>query len=118
MGYEGKKLMSAFQTAQLDEKDSDCGSTGYIEVTLDKSNKGFFEYRYMIEGDKLVLLTPDNMNDYMNKEVKMRSPLYCKGQHICNKCMGDLYFKEDIQNIGTLTDRVSSTIMQKRKEVI
>ena len=112
-GYLSKEVRSAFQHIMLDKKDSDCGTKKFLTITLDKTNIKLFLYRYIKKGDGLVLLTPDNMNDYMNKEVKMRSPLYCKGQNICNKCMGDLYFKEDIQNIGTLTDRVSSTIMQK-----
>ena len=103
--------MSAFQTAQLDEKDSDCGSTGYIEVTLDKTNKGFFEYRYMIEGNKLILLTPDNMKDYLGKTIKLRSPMFCKGDKYCNKCFGELYYMLNIKNVGILANRIGTKLL-------
>ena len=65
MGYEGKKLMAAFQGCQLDEPGSDCGSNGYLELTLTKDLTKFFQYRYIIEGKKLVLLTPENIKDYI-----------------------------------------------------
>ena len=58
------------------------------------------------------MLTGDNMDKYIDKVVKMRSPMYCIGDKLCNKCAGELYYKIGIKNIGLTTSSVGSSFLQ------
>ena len=111
-GYESKKMFASFQNIVLDEKDSDCGSKNYLQITLTKANVDMFLYRYMIESNgSLTLLGRNNMNKYIGRLVKFRSPMYCIGKKICNKCAGEMYYKLGIMNAGLTTSRISSSIL-------
>lgn len=110
-GYFSKQIIAALQAVVMDKKGSDCGSKGYLTVRINDYNTKDFLYRYIIENGKLVLIDDDNIKKYINKEVKMRSPMYCIGNKICRTCLGLMYEKLDISNIGLTTARVSSTLL-------
>lgn len=112
-GYMTKKYLSAYQTMVLDRVGSDCGTIKYKEISINQNNYKLFLYRYIIVGDKLVLLDDEKLNKYINRTVKMRSPLYCTSSKICSKCAGELFYKLGIENIGLTTVKVSSTLMNK-----
>ena len=101
------------QTEVLADKDSDCGSKGYLTITLPQKGYDDFIYRYIIEGDKLICLTPEVITKYIGKTVKMRSPMYCIGygkeKHLCNKCAGDFYYMLGKKNIGLVCSRPAET---------
>jgi len=107
-GYEGKKMMAAFQTLVLDEKDTDCGSKHYLKIFITKENKDFFTYRYIKKGSSLVLTTPENIDSYIGSYIELRSPMYCSGKKICNKCAGELYYILGMKNIGLTANKVTS----------
>lgn len=110
-GYETKKYFASYQHLVLDEHGSDCGSKGFRLVKITKDNKSKLLYRYIIEGSKLVLLTIDNISNYAGKFVKMRSPLYCVGDKICNKCMGELFYRLGIKNVGLTASSIGSNYL-------
>lgn len=110
-GYETKKINNATQTISLDEAGSDCGTTQYLKITIPAGMKNMFYYRYILDGGKLLMLTEGNISNYLDKEVMMRSPLYCKTDKICNKCAGELYYKMGIKNAGLLSSTMSGSIM-------
>lgn len=112
-GYEYKKIASALQGLVAGEKGSDCGTKLYKELLVDKDISKMILYRYIIEGDKLVLLTPDNINSYIGKKIKLRTPLYCKANHFCNKCMGELYYLMNLQNVGLTASRVGTALLNE-----
>lgn len=112
-GYMTKKYLSAYQTMVLDKQGSDCGTIGYKELVLTKQNYKLFIYRYIVVGGKLVLLDDEQIKKYIGRNIKLRSPLYCISNKICNKCAGELFYKLGIENIGLTTTRVSSTLMNK-----
>jgi len=62
---------------------------------------------------QLILLDADNIDKYIGKKVKIRSPLYCTTDKICSKCAGELYYRLEMKNLGLIGDRIASTIMQK-----
>jgi hypothetical protein len=101
------------QSETLADEGSDCGTTGYLSITI--PNKGYddFLYRYIIEKGKLICLTPDVITKYAGKVVKLRSPMYCIGvgkeKHLCNKCAGDFYYKLGKRNIGLLCSKPAET---------
>lgn len=109
-GYMGKQMQSAFQHIILDEPNSDCGTKKLLDIEIEDQYKSLFTYRYIMEKDKEVLLTPENIKSYVGKRVKMRSPMYCKGDKICNKCAGELYYNMDVRNVGLLCNRTGNTI--------
>ena len=110
-GYETKKINNAMQTLVLDDKDTDCGTKQYNRVTITKDTSVLFIDRYIIDGGRLVLLSSDNINKYIDKEVLLRSPMFCKGDRICNKCAGELFYKLGVKNAGLLTSTLSGTLM-------
>jgi len=115
-GYLSKKLIATLQDVETADKDTDCGTKEYLETKIDPYFKNELMYMYMIEGNKLVLLTPYNFDKYIGKVVKFRSPMYCKWQppHICNKCVGEHPYELGLKTIGLATVRESSTLMNKR----
>lgn len=115
-GYLTKQLIAALQTETLAEPGSDCGSKAYIPFTLTEKNAKDFLFRYIVEGDKLVKLTEDNISNYIGKEVKLRSPMTCIGykKHICNICFGDQGYILGIKNVGLTCATLSSTITQSK----
>lgn len=110
-GYQAKSLSAALQAVELDKAGSDCGSKGYIEVTMKASQTKDFLYRYIIENGKYVLLEPETIGKYVGKKVKMRSPMYCVGKKLCRRCAGLMYEKLGITSVGMTASRAASTLM-------
>ncbi len=117
-GYKTKELLAACGAEVLDpNKGSDCGSVRYLERLCTKEDTSDFLYRYIIDGDKLVMLDRDNISKYYGKVVKMRSPQYCRGvngnQHVyCNVCMGDYFYKINKLNVGLLSATITGVTMK------
>lgn len=99
-GTWSKYLSAAMQNVQLDVAGSDCGTTQTLLVTIDKQHLKAFQYNYCIVNGKNVLMTPEFLSNNIGKQIHMRTPMYCKGKKICNKCMGDLMYKLGIKNVG------------------
>jgi len=110
-GYFSKQIIAMMQAVELDEKNSDCGSKNFLRTTIHKSQEGDYLYRYVKDGSKLVLITRENISKYTGKPIMLRSPMYCIGDKICNKCAGDLYYKLGIKNAGLTASRASSTLL-------
>jgi hypothetical protein len=110
-GYMTKKYNNAMQTTMLDAPGSDCGTKETLDVFVYPELKTMFLYRYIVEGGKLVLIDQSNIDRYVGKTIHMRSPMYCVGDKICNKCAGELYYKMGIKNFGLLVNTVSGNMM-------
>ncbi len=113
-GYLTKQLLSALQTEVLGPVGSDCGTHKTLEVTITKKNADDFLYRYIVENGKLVELTTDVIGSYIGKTVKLRSPMLCIGKTLCNHCMGNLFYKLGITNVGLSAATVSATILKAK----
>lgn len=111
-GYATKKFFAAYQAVTLDKRGSDCGSKAYREVTITKNNSQRLMYRWIVQGEKLVMLDSHNIDSFIGKKVKMRSPLYCTGNKLCSKCAGDLYYRLGIENIGLTTSSVGANLLK------
>ena len=110
-GYFSKQLTAAFQGIVLDKPGSDCGSNGYLEIIITPWNKKDLIYRNIIEGGKLIQLTDNNIDKFLYKKVKLRSPMFCIGNKLCRTCAGAMYEKLGIDNIGLTTSKVASTML-------
>lgn len=111
-GYKFKEMSSALQAIVCDEPGTDCGSKGYIEVTMTPSNKHEYLYRYIIEGKKLVLLDDTNIDKYINKPVKMRDAMYCIGDKLCATCAGEQFNKLNIKSVGLASSKIGSIMVK------
>ena len=111
-GYMSKQLLAAMQNTVLDEKGTDCHSKKTLQVKLTPKNKSDFLYRYIVEGGKLVCLTPNVIDKYIGKVVNMRSPMYCKNKKKCNICSGDMSYKLGVVNVGLGCSRVATTLLR------
>lgn len=69
-------------------------------------------YSYIVEGSKLIELTSENRNKYLNKEVKFRFSALCEAKdgYFCNKCVGNLFYRLGISNVGNVTPQIPSKI--------
>jgi hypothetical protein len=111
-GYESKKLSAAFQNIVLDQEGSDCGTQKTIKQHITKGNANMFMYRYVKEKTgRLTLLTSDNISQYHDKVVELRSPMYCTSKQYCSKCAGELYYKLGIKNVGIISNRVGTSLL-------
>lgn len=113
-GYLTKQFYSVYQSIVLDEPETNCGSKGYITITLTKENVNSYMYQNIIENDKLITLTPENQDQYIGKTIKLRSPMYCLSDKICSACAGRRFYIMGLRNVGLTTGRVSNTLMSKQ----
>ena len=115
-GYMLKELIAAMQTEVISEdRESDCGSKMFIHKKITTKNLKDNMYRYIKGNDgKLVQLTKDNSNEYIDKVVEMRSPMYCigvgKNKCLCSRCAGDFYYKLGKLDIGLSTGSLAGTL--------
>lgn len=110
-GYLEKLFLRAFQHLTLDPPGSNCGTKRYLEVELSPKNIGLWMYSYVIgHGGQLTEITSDNKDKYIGKKVKLRFSALCESKTgICNKCMGNLYYRLGYkQNAGTSLTQIPS----------
>lgn len=103
VGGEFEKLfVAAYQNISLDPKGSDCGTKGYIKVTLTDKNISDYMYCYVINNNgSLTLIDSTNKDSFVGKTVKMRFSSMCQSKTgICNKCAGELFYLLDDYRVG------------------
>ena len=112
-GYWEKLFLRAFQHLTLGPAGSDCGTKRTITITIDKKIASMVMYCYVVEGNRLVELTSDNINNYIGKTVKMRFSSLCeykeKGK-ICNVCAGNFFYRAGFKNVGVALPQLASRI--------
>lgn len=106
-----KQYYAAYQSIQCDEEGTDCGSKLGLELTLTDGNIEKYYYQYVIINKGYDLLTPDNKEKYLYKKVKLRSPMFCKGDKICSICAGRRFYIMGIKNAGLTTGRITNTML-------
>jgi hypothetical protein len=115
-GYKEKQFTNATQHVTVLPKGSDCGTTRTITVTLTKKNIKDWMYCFVKEGNKYVEITTENRDKYIGKTVQMRYSSMCankKDGAICEKCMGTLYNRIGIKNVGLGTMICMSSLKNK-----
>jgi hypothetical protein len=100
--------------------EDDCGSTEYFEQFMTKSNWYKFNLRWIYDDElnKEIMITYINKDNYINKTIKLRSPMHCKCKDgICKKCSGDIYINLHSKYLGiiaaqTLGERSTQLILR------
>ena len=110
-GYLVKKLMALLQSVKGYK--GDCKTTKYWRTTR-KDPKDLL-YRYIMVDGKPLLVTKNNVNEYLNKEVDLRSSLFCHHKDgLCSTCLGELAFamhQKDVINIGIDTVYIGNILL-------
>lgn len=111
-GYWEKLFMAAFQSTVLLEPGSDCGTKRHITMNVTSDNIDSIMYSYVIEGSKLTEITSENRDSFIGKKIKLRFSSMCeaKGECICNKCAGNLFYRMGIKNVGAATPQIPSKL--------
>ena len=110
-GYLTKQYYAAYQSIQCDEHGTDCGSKLGLEILLTKDNIEKYFYQYIIDGNKYTMLSRENADKWVNKKVTIRSPMFCKNDHICNICAGERFYIMGIKNVGLTLGRITNTLL-------
>lgn len=110
-GYESKKYNSDFQNVEIDYDTEDCGTTKYLTITIPEKLKNLFLYRYIIENGKFVETTPENIDKYAGKTVKLRSPMFCKGDKLCKHCAGTLFQRIQMNRPGLIASNITGNLL-------
>lgn len=109
-GYSTKLLLNAFNSLSISEPD--CNTPETLSVFANNINR--YKYRYIKDRRSgLVLLTPDNMQQYEGKLIQLRSPMLCRSKKgICEVCFGDLWKHNRMKNnLSVYVTNISSSIM-------
>jgi hypothetical protein len=116
-GAKTKEFSTAFESLVI-EPNSDCKSTKTIAIEVTKENKQDMKWRWIIEKGTFVLLTPDNIDQYMGKVVECRAPIYCLSENLCEKCTGELYKRLGIVNAGLSLNKITGIFLNKLLKVM
>lgn len=110
-GYWEKLFLRAFQHLSLDEAGTDCGTNKTITIHITDSLLEMVMYNYVVEGSKLVEITSENCDSYVNKTVKMRFSSCCEGKKgICSKCGGNMFYRAEYKDVGVTTPQLASRL--------
>jgi len=88
-GESTKTIYRMVGTIRIEE--DDCGTSLGIPVRIKEENaKGMIDF-WVIDGKQSVLLTKDNIESYIGKDLLLRSPVTCKteGRNVCKRCVGE-----------------------------
>lgn len=112
-GYLAKKFNQTLNAVTADKKGSDCGTKLTLDVHLYKSMRDQYLNRYIVDNGKLVELTNDNIDKYIDTDVKMRSPLFCKCEEpqYCNMCIGNQPYLLGLENFGLAMSRIPNKLL-------
>ena len=111
-GYMSKIILAVLQSVHLDpDPKSDCGTHQTIPFTITKFNKGHVLFRNILDGGKIVNLTPDTVDSYIGKRVRMFSPQCCLNKSICAKCGGRSFLNLGVRNAGLMVTEMTDVLL-------
>lgn len=98
-GYLARK--TAFACSNIILSKEDCGTKKYLNFKVTENLANSIIGRYYVEDNQLKLI--ENPKDIINKEIQLRSPLYCKSlDGVCYICYGKLSEEVETDKVGLL----------------
>lgn len=93
----------------------DCNTNDYLEIFTDKDIIKRLLWRYCLDdNNKLIKITTTNYKQFINKKIKVRSPILCECKNgICHKCMGDIHKILHSDKIGIISAQSLSEPIQQ-----
>lgn len=113
-GGAAAKNMTASMSNVLISED-DCKTTSYLTYLVREKNIKDILYSYRKVGDKLELITSDNVKSLVGKTIQLRSPLFCKTKHngVCKKCVGEFVIRLGYINLGAPMATLATTLLMR-----
>jgi len=106
-----KMFVKSLEHVHVLPEGSNCHTKRTITVTLTKDNISEWMYSYIVEGNKLVEITSDNMDSLVGKTVKLRFSGLCESKDgICNVCAGHLFNLLGLNEVGVASYILPSKI--------
>lgn len=103
-GYLSRRIAYALQRVECDPTIIDCGTRKTISVKVTKDVAGRLIGRYVYnEQNKLELFDPDK---WLDKIVRLRTPIYCTTTKLCRHCYGELALRNRTKNVGILAAQI------------
>ena len=103
-GYLSRRLAYALQRVECDPTIVDCGTRKTISLKVDKDIADRLKGRYVYnEDDKLELFDAEK---WMDKVVRLRTPIYCRTTKLCKHCYGELAIRNRTKNVGILAAQI------------
>ena len=104
-GYLSRKLIFTCANLQKDADLEDCGCKEYLPVYVENLKKAqtlLLRWWLNPDTDKEEMITKEVCKDIVGRHIKVRSPIYCLSEKICNKCYGDLWRVCNSRYVGIL----------------
>ena len=113
-GYQAKQFNQGGGALSAGPKGSDCKTEKTLSVYIYPEMTKDYLNRYIVDKGVLKELTPENIGNYVNTTVNMRSPMYCKYKEpcYCNICIGNQPYLMDLKNFGLTLSKIPSTVTQ------
>ena len=117
-GAKTKEFTAAFQSLVVTE--DDCKSQDTIDVEITNGTVNDVKWRWIKSTDKtdptydgngFVLLTPDKAKKMIGQTVQCRSPLFCRSDNLCWKCVGEIYKRTGLKNIGLTLSKLTAIFL-------
>ena len=110
-------VLRVFQDTEIVEKD--CKAKKGLKFVLTKELSSKFIGRYIIHPTEDICITEDNVSKYIDKQILIRSPMYCKSKTgYCEKCAGKLFTSLDLKAISMeIVDITSTFVTQALKSM-
>lgn len=103
-GYLSRRIAYALQRVECDPTILDCGTRKTISVKVTKDVANRLDGRYVYNDDnKLELFDADK---WMDKVVRLRTPVYCSTTKLCRHCYGELSLRNRTKNVGILAAQI------------
>lgn len=111
-GYVTKEFYALFGAISVDAPGSDCHTKSYLNLKYTEDNWRDLEgQNVMVSDDKFVTVTDENYKQFINKTIKVRSPMCCIGKKVCSVCAGTRPYEMDMENIGINFATVPNTFV-------
>lgn len=111
-GLLAKMILRAIGSYVI-KKDVDCGTKLGSKFSVDSKNIETIRNRHIIFNNETVLTdTDEKMNQYLNKDVLIRSPKYCNlvGENYCGKCVNKL-LNDNVDGIKNEVTTVAQIVL-------
>jgi hypothetical protein len=117
-GVTFKTLIRSTNNFKIVEED--CGSKLTLPRTYDGKNIIKLVDRYIVNNNKVIFI--DNIEQakqYLNKEVQLRSPIYCKteGDRLCSICVGKKITQHK-DSLAIMLSEISAVILKASLKVM
>ena len=113
-GAKTKEFASAFQSLVIDPDLPDCGSKKTLAIEVTNDNIDDVMWRWIEDGKGgFILVTPDIADSYIGKTVRSRSAMLCDSKDFCASCVGDLFKRIAVENVGLTLMKLTSIFLNK-----